>query len=178
MGNIILTRSRMGGPCLLSNSNSARKVLGPACTDNFQIIPFSYLGKTWYSVEQCYQAQKFPEGSESREKLEKCAPLPDENGSVYGHRVWRLGQRLRGMVLAWEDNKVETMFLVNAAKYNSNPELQKDLLETGDLEITGGASTWQWSKWNGLIQMKIRDLLQQGINLNEVQKMPMDSLLR
>ena len=104
--------------------------------------------------------------------------MPDENGSVYGHRVWRLGQRLRGMVLAWEDNKVETMFLVNAAKYNSNPELQKDLLETGDLEITGGASTWQWSKWNGLIQMKIRDLLQQGINLDEVQKMPMGSLER
>ena len=59
-----------------------------------------------------------------------------------------------------------------------NPDLQKDLLETGDLEILGGASTWQWSKWNGLIQMKIRDLLQQGINLDEVQKMPMGSLER
>ena len=82
------------------------------------------------------------------------------------------------MVLAWEDIKVETMFLVNAAKYNSNPDLQKDLLETGDLAITGGASTWQWAKWNGLIQMKIRDLLQQGINLDEVKKMPMDSLER
>merc|ERR1712183_446025 len=93
-----------------------KKVLGPACTDNFQIIPFTFLGTSWYSVEQCYQAQKFPEGSESREKVEKCAPLPDENGSMYGHRVWRLGQRLNGMVLGWDDMKVEMMFLVNAAK--------------------------------------------------------------
>ena len=97
---------------------------------------------------------------------------------MYGHRVWRLGQRLTGMVLGWENIKVEMMFLVNAAKYSSNPDLQKDLLETGDLEILGGASTWQWSKWNGLIQMKIRDLLKQGVNLDEVKKMPMDSLLR
>ena len=82
------------------------------------------------------------------------------------------------MVLGWDNLKVEMMFLVNAAKYNSNPDLQKDLLETGDLEITGGASTWQWSKWNGLIQMKIRDLLQQGVNLEEVKKMPMESLER
>ena len=97
---------------------------------------------------------------------------------MYGHRVWRLGQRLTGMILGWENIKVEMMFLVNAAKYTSNPDLQKDLLETGDLEILGGASTWQWSKWNGLIQMKIRDLLKQGVNLDEVKKMPMDSLLR
>ena len=97
---------------------------------------------------------------------------------MYGHRVWRLGQRLNGMVLGWDNLKVERMFLVNAAKYSCNPDLQKDLLETGDLEILGGASTWQWSKWNGLIQMKIRDLLKQGVNLDEVKKMPMDSLLR
>ena len=82
------------------------------------------------------------------------------------------------MVLEWENLKVEIMFLVNAAKYNSNPDLQKELLETGDLEIRGGASTWQWSKWNGLIQMKIRDLLQQGVNLDEVKKMPLESLER
>merc|ERR1712038_283166 len=111
--HVILARD--GGPCLLSDPNSAKKVVGPACTDNFQIIPFSFLGKTWHSVEQCYQTQKFPEGSESRGKLENCAPLPGENGSLYGHRVWRLGQTLRGMVLDWEN-------------------LKKELLETGDLE--------------------------------------------
>jgi len=95
---------------------------------------------------------------------------------VYGNRVWRLGQTLNGMVLGWENIKVETMFLVNAAKYSSNPELQRDLLETGKQEIKGGASTWQWSKWNGLIQMKIRDLLQQGISLEDVTTMSLDSL--
>lgn len=82
------------------------------------------------------------------------------------------------MVLGWEETKVEMMFLVNAAKYSSNPELQKELLETGEREITGGPSTWQWKKWNGLIQMKIRDLLRQEIKLEEVQNMSMASLER
>ena len=70
------------------------------------------------------------------------------------------------------------MFLVNAAKYISNPDLQRELLDTGDQEIIGGASTWQWSKWNGLIQMKIRDLLKQEINLADVKTMPRDGLER
>ena len=121
---------------------------------------------------------KYPEGSDSREKLESCQPLPAETGSMYGHRVWRLGQRLSGIVLDWEKKKVEIMFLVNAAKYSSNPDLQRELLDTGDQEIIGGASTWQWSKWNGLIQMKIRDLLKQEINLADVKTMPRDDLER
>ena len=121
---------------------------------------------------------KYPEGSDSREKLESCQPLPAETGSMYGHRVWRLGQRLSGIVLDWEKKKVEIMFLVNAAKYISNPDLQRELLDTGDQEIIGGASTWQWSKWNGLIQMKIRDLLKQEINLADVKTMSRDDLER
>ena len=97
---------------------------------------------------------------------------------MYGNRVWRLGQRLTGVILEWEQKKVEIMFLVNAAKYNSNPDLQKELLETGGREITGSPSTWQWSKWNGLIQMKIRDLLQQDVCLADVEKMSLKSLER
>jgi len=168
----------MGGPCLVSDSPAKKRVLGPTCTDNFQIIPFSFQGRVWHSVEQCYQAQKFPEGSDSRAKVENCVPLPSENGSMYGNRVWRLGQRLTGMILGWEDKKVEMMFLVNAAKYNSNPDLQKELLETGEKEMTGGPSTWQWSKWNGLIQMKIRELLQEGVCLADVENMSRKSLER
>ena len=97
---------------------------------------------------------------------------------MYGNRVWRLGQRLTGIILGWEDKKVEMMFLVNAAKYNSNPDLQKELLETGEKEITGSPSTWEWSKWNGLIQMKIRELLQGGVCLADVEKMSRKSLER
>ena len=97
---------------------------------------------------------------------------------MYGNRVWRLGQRLTGVILEWEQKKVEIMFLVNAAKYNSNPDLQKELLETAEREITGSPSTWQWSKWNGLIQMKIRDLLQQDVCLADVEKMSLKSLER
>merc|ERR1711953_218020 len=71
-------KTEMGGPCLLSGPGAARKVLGPACTDNFQIVAFTFQGRSWHSVEQCYQAMKYPEGSDSREKLESCQPLPAE----------------------------------------------------------------------------------------------------
>ena len=40
----------MGGPCTLGSTATA-----PACTDNFQVAPFTYNGKLWQSVEQCYQ---------------------------------------------------------------------------------------------------------------------------
>ena len=74
------------------------------------------------------------------------------------------------MVLGWEEKKLEVMFLVNLAKYDCNPELHKKLVEeTGEMELIGGPSTWQWSKWNGLIQMKIRNLVKEGTDLGSVQ---------
>ena len=168
----------MGGPCFkiiqttsLDDSSKAsrqKKVLGPACTDNFQIIKFSYLGQEWWSAEQCYQALKF--SGDMREKIQQTLPHAGETGSSYGMRVWSLGQKGRNMVLGWEEKKLEVMFSVNLAKYDCNPELQKELVdETGELELVGGPSTWQWSKWNGLIQMKIRSMVKEGRDLGSVQ---------
>ena len=167
----------MGGPCFKiiqtrswdesSKASRQQKVPGPACTDNFQIIKFSYLGLEWWSVEQCYQALKF--SGDMRETIQQTLPHAGETGSSYGMRVWSLGQKGRNMVLEWEEKKLEVMFLVNLAKYDCNPELQKELLEeTGEFELVGGPSTWQWSKWNGLIQMKIRSLVKEGRDLGTV----------
>jgi coenzyme F420-reducing hydrogenase beta subunit len=67
----------MGGPCFLqleskqaaaaettnaSTTKYTKKVLGPPCTDNFQIREFDCLGHTYYSCEQAYQALKFAPG--------------------------------------------------------------------------------------------------------------------
>ena len=52
---LLFVKTEMGGPCLLSGPGAARKVLGPACTDNFQIVAFTFQGRSWHSVEQCYQ---------------------------------------------------------------------------------------------------------------------------
>merc|ERR1719291_1106175 len=60
------------------------------------------------------------------------------------------------------------MYRANRAKYAQHPDLQADLLATGDVEIAGAPSTsWNtragrsvnWSLWNGLIQMRIREEL-------------------
>ena len=42
--------SIMGGPCVLESGADA-----PACTDNFQVMPFTFNGQEWQSCEQCYQ---------------------------------------------------------------------------------------------------------------------------
>merc|ERR1719362_2628766 len=60
------------------------------------------------------------------------------------------------------------MYQVNRAKYTQHPDLQDELLSTGDIGIDGAPSTgWvsrsgkkmNWSLWNGLIQMRIREEL-------------------
>ena len=171
----------MGGPCFKvvkdnsSKTGRQKKVKGPACTDNFQIVKFTHLGEEWWSVEQCYQALKF--AGDMRETIQKTLPHAGETGSAYGMRVWSLGQRGRNMVLEWEHKKLEVMFLVNLAKYKCNPELQKELVEeTGDFDLVGGPSTWEWSKWNGLIQMKIRKMIKEGRDLGSMENITKEEL--
>ena len=175
----------MGGPCFkvipatsLDGSDKTgrkKKVLGPSCTDNFQIKQFTHLGQNWCSVEQCYQALKFSGGT--RETIQQAVPHAGESGSSYGMRVWRMGQVGRNMVSDWEEKKVEVMFFANLAKYECNPELQKELVdETGELELVGGPSTWEWSKWNGLIQMKIRSMVKERMDLGSVQSISLKEL--
>ena len=152
-----------------------KKILGPPCTDNFQIIRFEYLGKEWWSVEQCYQALKF--SGDMKDQIWKATPFAGESKSAYGMRVWSMGQRGRNMVLDWENKKLQVMFLANVAKYASNPELQQELVEeTKSFTLVGGPSTWEWSKWNGKIQMKIRSLIVEGIPLDSVKNITKEEL--
>jgi predicted NAD-dependent protein-ADP-ribosyltransferase YbiA (DUF1768 family) len=158
----------MGGPCYLlrdgeqTGHGGAR---GPACTDNFQIIPFAFDGDTWYSVEQCYQGMKYLE--EGRRIVCDMAPYPEEKSRSYGLRVWKAGQPgVLGDHIEWRkgffENRIEYMYRINAAKYASNLDLQEELLATKGTYIAGARSTWTWSKWNGLIQMQTRVELENG----------------
>jgi len=161
---------KMGGPCwlVLPPGGSARRTKAPPCTDNFQVAKFEHKGSTWHSVEQCYQAMKFEEGSKMRARLQAIQPSSTENDSAFGMRVWRDGQ-LGKPVADWEERKVEEMLASCLAKYIHHPEMQEELVkETSDLEIQGAPSTWQWQLWNGKIQMKIRNLLASGVDLHKV----------
>ena len=62
----------------------------------------------------------------------------------------------------WEDIKLEQMFLINCAKYPAHKALQHELVRTGDLALVGAPSTWEWSRWNGRIQMLIRKIIVDG----------------
>jgi len=125
----------MGGKCFLVRRNADGKVRrrpGPPCTDNFQIVAnkFDFNGDLWHSVEQAFQALKFPPDSVARKEINATSPNIEETDEEYGIRVWRLGQHRTDSTMSndWEENKVKVMLLLNLAKYSSNTEYQTQLM--------------------------------------------------
>lgn len=161
----------MGGPCYILVDG--KKVVAPPATDTFQIMPFEYplgSGEKWWSVEQCYQAQKFDPHSKSYRQIKESAPLAGQSAYEFGMAVWRMGQRSPGNIREdWEDVKVTLMYLINCAKYATHPKLQEDLVAaTGNHVIMGAPSSWDWSLWNGRIQTLIRNKIAQGCDLSKI----------
>jgi len=163
---------RMGGPCRMQGKPEqtadgrtvSKLTSAPACTDNFQVLPFLFAGAEWHSCEQAYQAHKFV-STTSRGRIQKIVPKNGETDSAHGMRAWSQGQSLCDVRPDWNAVKVEVMLRVNRAKYAQHEQLQEQLLSTGASPIVGGPSTsWRlrdgsevnWSHWNGLIQMRIR----------------------
>ena len=79
----------MGGRCFLVSKNpdgSFSKTIGPECTDNFQIVEngFEFNGSRWHSVEQAFQALKFPSDSIARGEIFATSPKEHESDEDYG----------------------------------------------------------------------------------------------
>ena len=164
----------MGGPCKVlkrvPGEDRVGAFAGPPCTDNFQVVspPFEFRGRRWHSVEQAFQAAKFAEGSAAFGALAHAAPRPDQGGAAFGYHVWQLGQsRGSALLVDWEGTKVLVMCRACAAKLDAHPQLQRQLLEeTADHELRGAASTWEWERWNGLVQMLLRQRARTGASLS------------
>ena len=116
----------MGGRCFLVTKNpdgSYSKTIGPECTDNFQIVEngFEFNGRLWHSVEQAFQALKFPNESIARGEIFATGPKEHESDEDYGLRVWQLGQYREDSTMRqdWQEIKVKVMLLLNIAKYAS-----------------------------------------------------------
>jgi predicted NAD-dependent protein-ADP-ribosyltransferase YbiA (DUF1768 family) len=156
----------MGGPCWLRKANGKRGQ-GPACTDNFQMRKFQYRTTAFSSVEQAFQSLKFQTGTSTASLIANLHPRLNESASAYGMRCWQEGQSRDDPLIAnFEAVKVALMYVLNCAKYVSNPEMQAELTKaTGELPIDGGASTWQWQRGNGLIHTLIRHKIKQGSDL-------------
>merc|ERR1711965_390050 len=110
---------------------------------------------------------KFPSGSRTSRQIQVAQPTSNESSGEYGMRVWQEGQsRADRLIDNFEDVKVALMYVLNCAKYVSNPSMQSELVsQTGGMAIDGGASTWEWQKWNGLIHTLLRYKIQQGADL-------------
>ena len=97
----------MGGPCRIRLATGSKKA--PACTDNFQLRRFDFGGAAWHSVEQCYQAHKFVDGTPAREKIRLSVPRVGESASGHGMRCWSAGQTGGGALREdWDAVKVRT----------------------------------------------------------------------
>ena len=163
----------MGGPCTIqppdgATGAAALKRRAPPCTDNFHLAPFEYDGQIWHSCEHAYQACKFPRGSDMRARLARLAPRDGDSGRAFGVHVWQLGQAHPEAVrVDWSVVKVRIMYECNVAKYAAHENLREDLLSTAGSRLYGPQSTkWThagqehaWQKWNGWIQMRIREEL-------------------
>ena len=156
----------MGGRCYLlavGDDGEITRIQGPRCTDNFQIVNlgFRYLDSEWFSVEQAFQALKFPDGSIARLEIHGTAPEIGESDEEYGLRVWLLGQPRGDSTMRddWEQEKVKVMLLLNLAKYASDANLQGELIATDGFSIEAKGSTVNWKHWNECIQIWIRQIL-------------------
>jgi len=146
-------------------SQQGEWVVGPSCTDNFQIKEIQVKGERFHSVEQAYQAAKQAD-PKWRAVVAGLAPKRGESTVAFGNRCWSAGQR-GPLVQNWEAIKVDVMYEINMAKYMQHEDLRAELLSTGDAVFKGGPSTaWTydgvrhgWTLWNGMIQMRIREEL-------------------
>ena len=153
----------MGGRCYmwtLEDNGEIIRFQGPRCTDNFQIVNpgFRYLDSEWFSVEQAFQAVKFPDGSIARSEINETAPEIGESDEEYGLRVWLLGQPRGDSTMRddWEQEKVKVMLQINLAKYASDTKLQDELIATDGFSIEAKGSTANWKHWNECTQIWIR----------------------
>eukprot|EP00961_Rhodomonas_salina_P104991 1413816-Rhodomonas_salina.2 len=98
-----------------------------------------------------------------QEAIRRETKYPAETDWDYGIRVWQLGQIRNATRLEWPTLKVEYMYKANVAKYLAHPDMQQELLATGEKLMIGSPSTANWRMWNGLIQTRIRKELREGI---------------
>lgn len=144
----------MGGRCELHNEFGFLRT-APLCTDRNQILPFRWEGREWQSVEQGFQAFRFTSAAK-QERI--CAMTRNQDESVEAYAL-RVQQAALSEVRAdWDAVRVEVLYRAFRAMYASNPAAREDLLSTVPLIIHHSDGGF-WGKWNGVIQMRLREEL-------------------
>ena len=125
----------------------------------FFVAPVFYHGVRFENNEAAFQAAKCPERMQ-----EFCGLSPQ--------KAKRLGRSVE-LRPDWEEVKYDVMYQVCKAKFLQNPDLLKQLLNTGDAELVEG-NTWKDTVWGvcdgvgennlGKTLMRIRDELRRSWN--------------
>ena len=102
---------------------------------NFSESLVSYDGLTYYNVEAAFQAAK------TLDKNERIKFAREKNPSV----VKKMGRKIL-LRPDWEEVKADIMYELVFTKFNSNPDLKKQLLETGTEELIEG-NYWHDNIW-------------------------------
>ena len=188
VGYVVKKGDDVGGRCFLIKRDidgSITQVQGPICTDNFQIVEqkFSCFTHEWFSVEQAFQAMKFPGDSIAHNEILHAEPKDSESDEDYGLRVWSLGQPRIDTEMRedWEQEKVKVMLLLNLAKYASNKTFRDELAGTEGYLIEARPSTANWKHWNERTQRWIRKTILSkddlGPIIQSIQNMPGDDVM-
>jgi ribA/ribD-fused uncharacterized protein len=134
-------------------------------------------GETWRSTEFYYQAQK-SDDAEYREAIRNATSADHAKGigsdprrsRKSRKRSWFNG-RLDKMRPDWNDVKLDVMRRAVAAKFGQNPNLQAQLLATGDAEIIedsnfddfwGLGRDGAGTNWMGRVLMQLREELRRS----------------
>ena len=102
---------------------------------NFYHHKFTYKGVEYYNSEAAFQAQKCINEEDKMALSNMESPM---EAKKYGKTV--------ALREDWEDVKNDIMYSVLMAKFSSDEELKRKLLDTGEEELVEG-NTWGDSYW-------------------------------
>lgn len=140
---------------------------------NLHEAPFEHGGRTWPSVEHCFQANKFA-GTEYERKIRL------EKDPVLARELGMRPEQQPGD--DWDSNKERVMREALRAKFTHRPELRKKLLATGDNPLIDHEGDKYWGDNGdgtgrnrmGIILMEVRDELRQQHPNDSPQLAPVD----
>jgi len=140
----------MGGPCTVDGQ--VRQEL-----DNFHCCQVEMDGEFYPSSEHAFQAAKYPQNQEQRNRIREAASGIDS---------WQMGQtRSADFRSDWEGVKVEMMYRANLSKFTLNPQL-RDLLVKSQGAITAQGGFF-WKTWNEVLLERIREELRGDLDRDE-----------
>jgi len=118
--------------------------------DNFGYAKFVVNGIDYYSAENYFQAQKCVDASGNRS-----GEFEFVRTSGHGEDVWTAGTSVT-LRKDWEVVKVRKMYEGNKAKFEQNPAIAKELLDTKG-PVSFNNSTAFWCLWNARIMELLRE---------------------